>query len=120
MTSRKVAVVTGAAGFIGSHLVDLLLERGYRVHAIDNLSTGRLTNLAHHRRESQLIFEDRDVRKVAASDPLFRGASCVFHFAGVGDIVPSIDRPVDYVSVNVMGTVACLEAARHAGVQKFV
>src|SRR5207302_6026226 len=51
---------------------------------------------------------------------LFRSASYVFHFAGIGDIVPSIDKPVDYLAVNVMGTVRCLEAARQAGVSKFV
>jgi UDP-glucose 4-epimerase len=120
MGKRKLAVVTGAAGFIGSHMVDLLLERGYRVHGIDNLTTGRLSNLAHHKGQPHLAFEARDVREVKPGDPLFEGASHVYHFAGVGDIVPSIDRPWDYLSVNVMGTVACLEAARHAGVQKFV
>jgi UDP-glucose 4-epimerase len=120
MTTRKVAVVTGAAGFIGSHMVDLLLERDYRVHAIDNLRCGRLTNLAHHAHETNLVFEHRDVRRIEAREPLFRGAQYVFHFAGVGDIVPSIDRPVDYLSINVMGTIAALEAARHSGVQKFV
>jgi UDP-glucose 4-epimerase len=118
--TRKLTVVTGAAGFIGSHMVDLLLERGYRVHALDNLATGRLSNLQHHKAEPHLVFETRDVRELRADDPLFRDATYVIHFAGIGDIVPSIDRPVDYMAVNVMGTVRCLEAARHAGVQKFV
>jgi UDP-glucose 4-epimerase len=118
--ANKLAVVTGAAGFIGSHMVDLLLERGYRVHGIDNLSHGRLSNLQQHRNESRFVFENRDVRELRADDTLFRGASCAIHFAGIGDIVPSIDKPVDYMSVNVMGTVRCLEAARHAGVSKFV
>jgi UDP-glucose 4-epimerase len=116
----QLAVVTGAAGFIGSHMVDLLLQRGYRVHALDNLSMGRLSNLQHHKGERRLVFEQRDVRDLAADDRLFRGADYVFHFAGIGDIVPSIDRPVDYLAVNVQGTVRCLEAARHAKVRKFV
>jgi UDP-glucose 4-epimerase len=116
----KLAVVTGAAGFIGSHMVDLLLERGYRVHALDNLSTGRLSNLQHHKGERRLVFEQRDVRELPADDRLFRGTDYVFHFAGIGDIVPSIDRPVDYLAVNVQGTVRCLEVARHARVRKFV
>jgi len=116
----KLAVVTGAAGFIGSHMVDLLLERGYRVHGIDNLSHGRLPNLQQHHNESQFVFENRDVRELRADDVLFRGANYVIHFAGIGDIVPSIDKPVDYMSVNVMGTVRCLEAARHARANKFV
>jgi UDP-glucose 4-epimerase len=118
--AHKLAVVTGAAGFIGSHMVDLLLERGYRVHGIDNLSHGQLSNLQQHRGKPRFVFENRDVRELRADDTLFRGASCVIHFAGIGDIVPSIDRPVDYMSVNVMGTVRCLEAARHSGVNKFV
>ena len=116
----KVAVVTGGAGFIGSHMVDLLLERGYRVRALDNLLAGRLENLEHHRNEPRLEFVERDVRSLAPDDPVVGGVSYVFHFAGIGDIVPSIDRPTEYMSVNVMGTVHALEAARHAGVEKFV
>jgi UDP-glucose 4-epimerase len=118
--ANKLAVVTGAAGFIGSHAVDLLLERGYRVHGIDDLSHGRLANLAQHCNERRFVFENRDVRELRADDTLFGGASFVLQFAGIGDIVPSIDKPVDYMAVNVMGTVRCLEAARHAGVNKFV
>ncbi|MDP3723037.1 MAG: GDP-mannose 4,6-dehydratase [Candidatus Omnitrophota bacterium] len=118
--ARRLAVVTGAAGFIGSHMVDLLLDRGYRVHGIDNLSCGRLDNLSHHRGNPNLVFEARDVKALRPGDPLVAGAESVFHFAGIGDIVPSIDRPVDYLSTNVMGTIHALEAARHAGVKKFV
>ena len=120
MTVGRVAVVTGAAGFIGSHMVDLLLERGFRVHAIDNLSGGRRENLAHHAGHPHFVFEVRDAREIRADDPLFAGAHYVFHFAGIGDIVPSIERPVDYLSANVMGTICVLEAARHAQVRKVV
>ena len=116
----RLAVVTGAAGFIGSHTVDLLLERGYRVHGIDNLSCGRLENLAHHRGNPHLVLEVRDLKDLRPGDPLVAGADSVFHFAGIGDIVPSIERPVDYLSANVMGTIHALEAARAAGVRKFV
>jgi UDP-glucose 4-epimerase len=120
MSPRPIAVVTGAAGFIGSHMVDLLVERGYRVHAIDSLVGGRVENLAPHRGNPELVFETRDVRTLTPDDALFRGASYVFHFAGIGDIVPSIDRPAEYLSANIMGTVHALEAARHAQVKKFV
>ena len=116
----SVAVVTGGAGFIGSHMVDLLLEEGYRVHVIDNLSGGRLQNLEQHKSNPQLAVEMRDIREIEASDPLFKDARYVFHFAGIGDLVPSIEQPVDYVSTNTMGTVRVLEAARHAQVRKFV
>ena len=116
----KIAVVTGGAGFIGSHMVDLLLAEGYRVNVIDNLVGGRLDNLAHHKGNSNLVFTKQDCRDLQPGDPLFQGAEFVIHFAGIGDIVPSIERPVDYLSANVMGTVGALEAARVAKVKKFV
>jgi len=118
--SHPVAVVTGGAGFIGSHMVDLLLGRGFEVRVIDNLAGGRLDNLAHHQGEPRLSVTVRDIRDVAPGDPLFAGAAYVFHFAGIGDIVPSIERPIDYMSTNVQGTVHALEAARAAGVRRFV
>ncbi len=120
MIKDKIAVVTGAAGFIGSHMVDLLLDAGYRVHAIDNLSSGRVANLAHRKSDAKLAFEVKDIRDACPDDLLFQGAEYLFHFAGIGDIVPSIDRPVDYLSANVMGTIHALEAARSAQVRKFV
>lgn len=120
MSGKPVAVVTGAAGFIASHMVDLLLERGYRVRGIDDLSSGRREHLQHQAANADLSLDVRDVRMLTPGDAVFDGARHVFHFAGIGDIVPSIERPVDYQSVNVMGTVSVLEAARHAKVKKFV
>src|SRR5262245_54082792 len=120
MAGRSIAVVTGGAGFIGSHAVDLLLARGYEVRVIDNLVSGREANLAHHRNEAALAVEIADIRSLAADAAEFRDADLVLHFAGIGDIVPSIDRPAEYLSVNVQGTVAVLEAARCAGVRRLV
>lgn len=120
MTARPVAVVTGGAGFIGSHMVDLLVDRGFSVRVIDNLVGGREENLVHLKNNSDLVTEWRDIRSYAPEDVLFRGAKCVFHFAGIGDIVPSIERPLEYMSANVLGTVHMLECARHAQVGKFV
>jgi UDP-glucose 4-epimerase len=120
VSAAPVAVVTGGAGFIGSHMVDLLLDRGYEVRVIDNLVGGRLDNLSHQQRNPRLKVEVADVRDLAPGAALFAGAKYVIHYAGIGDIVPSIERPVDYMSTNVMGTVAALEAARAAGVAKFV
>jgi UDP-glucose 4-epimerase len=120
LTSKKTALVTGGAGFIGSHMVDLLLDRGYRVCAVDNLSGGRIGNLSHHDGDPDFSFESRDLTELDIQDPLFQGVEYVFHFAGIGDIVPSIERPVDYLNSNVMGTVRALEAARQSGVRKFV
>jgi UDP-glucose 4-epimerase len=120
MSARPVAVVTGGAGFIGSHMVDLLLERGFEVRTMDNLVGGREENLGRHRKSSQLVFEQRDIRSYAPGDPLFNGARYVFHFAGIGDIVPSIEQPLEYLSANVLGTGHMLECARRAGVKKFI
>ena len=120
MTARPIAVVTGGAGFIGSHVVDALVERGFSVRAIDNLVGGREQNLAQHGNNPDVVLEKRDIRSYAPNDALFQGARYVFHFAGIGDIVPSIEQPLEYLSANVQGTAHMLECARHAGVGKFV
>lgn len=110
-----IAVVTGGAGFIGSHMVDSLLANGYRVRVIDNLVGGREGNLAHHGNNADLVFERMDIRTLAPTASIFADARFVFHFAGIGDIVPSIERPIDYMETNVQGTVRVLEAARANG-----
>jgi UDP-glucose 4-epimerase len=118
--ARKTAVVTGGAGFIGSHMVDILVDRGYRVRIIDNLVGGREANVAHHRNNPDVAVEFSDVRRYEPGAALFEGVDYVIHFAGIGDIVPSIEQPLEYMSANVQGTVHMLECARHAGVRKFV
>jgi len=120
MSSRPIAIVTGGAGFIGSHMVDLLVNRGYRVRVIDNLVGGRETNLQQHRNNRDLVLERADIRDCEPGASIFEGVNFVFHFAGIGDIVPSVERPIEYMSVNVQGTVHMLECARHSGVSKFV
>src|SRR5712672_3378305 len=96
--AAPIAVVTGGAGFVGSHMVDLLLMRGFAVRVIDSLVGGREENLAHHGGNPDLVFEARDIRSYQPDDPLFRGVEYVIHFAGIGDIVPSIERPTEYMS----------------------
>jgi UDP-glucose 4-epimerase len=120
MSSRPIAVVTGGAGFIGSHMVDLLLARGFAVRVIDSMVGGRRENLAQHAAGADLALEERDIRSYAPDDAFFKGAKLVIHFAGIGDIVPSIERPAEYMSANVQGTVHMLECARAAKVEKFV
>jgi len=115
MRPPPIAVVTGGAGFIGSHMVDLLVERGYRVRIIDNLAGGRESNLAQHANDPAVTFVRRDIRELEPQDALFAGARYVFHFAGIGDIVPSIERPLAYMSTNVQGTAHVLECARAVG-----
>jgi len=118
-SAAPIAVVTGGAGFIGSHMVDLLREREFHVRVIDNLATGRLDNLAHRGSDPGVTVKIRDLREIQTPE-LFDGAEYVFHFAGIGDIVPSVERPIDYMAANVLGTVHALEGARKAGVRKFV
>ena len=113
-------VVTGGCGFIGSHMVDLLLAEGHEVVAIDNLTTGRRENLDHQKRCAALTIVEADVRDADAIRPAFAGADWVFHFAALADIVPSIEAPTAYLSANVMGTLGVLEAARAAGVRRLV
>jgi len=118
--TTPVAVVTGGAGFIGSHMVDLLLASGFEVRVIDNLAGGHKSNLRHHADNPGLICHWQDIRALDPASPIFRDARFVFHFAGIGDIVPSIERPTEYMDVNVQGTVRVLECARQAQVRKFV
>jgi UDP-glucose 4-epimerase len=120
MNSKPIAVVTGGAGFIGSHMVDLLVERGFAVRVIDNMVGGREENLAGHHNNPDVVLEQRDIRSYVASDAFFKNVQYVFHFAGIGDIVPSIEHPMEYMSANVQGTVHMLECARQVGVKKFV
>ncbi|MCP4005926.1 MAG: NAD-dependent epimerase/dehydratase family protein [bacterium] len=101
-------------------MVDLLLSNDFEVRVIDNLVGGRESNLVHHGDDSRLSLEKTDIRSLSPEGAIFRGAKYVFHFAGIGDIVPSIERPIDYMSVNVQGTVQVLECARAAAVDKLV
>jgi len=120
MSLQPVAIVTGGAGFIGSHMVDLLVERGFSVRVIDNMSGGRLDNIIQHKTNPNFELEERDIRGYKFGDSFFKDVKYVFHFAGIGDIVPSIEHPMEYMSTNVQGTVQMLECARSANVSKFV
>lgn len=113
-------VVTGGAGFIGSHLAERLLAEGHRVLVIDNFATGRRENLAGFAGHPGLTVETADVADFERIRPLLEGKDWVFHLAGLADIVPSIQRPRDYHAANVDGTISVLEAARLGGVRRFL
>jgi UDP-glucose 4-epimerase len=114
-------VVTGGAGFIGSHLVDLLLARGHEVVALDNFATGREKNLALAEASPNFALVRLDIADDGdALAAAFAGADGVFHLAGLADIVPSIERPADYYRANVHGTFRVCEAVRASGVRKLV
>src|SRR5277367_2056098 len=103
-------VVTGGAGFIGSHLVDRLLAEGRAVRVLDNFWTGRRANLAQHADNARLELVEGDVVDEALVHTLCAGADRVFHLAACADIVPSIQQPQAYFRANVDGTFAVLEA----------
>ena len=111
-------LITGGAGFIGSHLVDKLLEMGHKVVVLDNFSTGRKENLSHVDGQIQLVECDLSVKGDWIKE--FNGVDWVFHLASLADIVPSIQNPESYFRSNVDATFYVLEAARHANVKRFV
>jgi len=112
------SIVTGGAGFIGSHLVDKLLDMGHEVIVLDNFSTGRKENLSHVDGGIQLVECDLSVKGDWIKE--FNGVDWVFHLASLADIVPSIQNPEGYFRSNVDATFYILEAARHANVKRFV
>jgi UDP-glucose 4-epimerase len=118
--NAPISVVTGGAGFIGSHLVDLLLAKGHEVRVIDNLSGGDEKNLVPHFSNNSFSFINQDILEIDPNSEIFRNISYIFHLAGIGDIVPSIEKPKEYFSTNIQGTVRILEAARINQVKKFV
>jgi len=113
-------LVTGGAGFIGSHLVTRLLEDGHDVTVIDNFSTGRPDNLDHLKGRQGLTLIQADITDGASILPHFQGIDWVFHLAALADIVPSIEKPEAYFRSNVDGTFNVLQAAKDAGVKRFV
>lgn len=114
------ALVTGGAGFIGSHIVDRLLEEGNDVTVIDNFSTGRHENLAHHKDNRMLLLVKEDISDLSAIKSYFEGIDAVFHLAALADIVPSITNPVEYYVSNVTGTFNVVEASRLTNVKKLI
>ncbi|MBI4218690.1 MAG: SDR family oxidoreductase [Chloroflexi bacterium] len=120
MPDQRKALVTGGAGFIGSHLVERLLSDGHTVVVLDDLSCGRTRNLAHLADNPRLTFQKGSILDGGLVTSLAEGVSWVFHMAALADIVPSIQNPTKYHAANVDGTVCVLEAARRAGVERFV
>ena len=120
MASKNIALVTGGAGFIGSHIVDLLLEKEFEVRVIDNLSGGRLRNLEQHKSNPLLHFYNLDITDIETNNAIFSNVKWLFHLAGMGEIIPSIEKPLEYFNANSYGTARIAEAARIAGVEKVV
>ena len=111
-------LVTGGAGFIGSHIVDALLERGSQVRVLDNLSTGNLKNLSHV--ADRIEFIEGDVREAQAVAKAVRKVDCVFHQAALPSVPRSVENPLDTHHACITGTLNVLNESRLAGVQRVV
>lgn len=112
-------LVTGAAGFIGSHLCERLLADGHKVIGLDNLSTGRLSNLRICEDNENFVFFARNIID-SHLDQLVATCDWVFHLAAKADLVPSIEQPLEYFHANVTSTLHLLEASRKAKVKNFI
>jgi|TARA_Y100000294_G_scaffold39066_1_gene35219 UDP-glucose 4-epimerase len=113
------SIVTGGAGFIGSNLVDLLIQKGHKVIVLDNFSTGRRSNLSHNLKKNIKIIKI-DISSNVRLEKYFQGVDYVFHFAGLADIVPSIENPDRYFKTNVVGTLNVLQAIKKTKIKKFI
>ena len=112
-------LVTGGAGFIGSHLVDELVKMGYEVSVIDDLSTGKIENLQRHL-DGKVKFFKGDIRDGQLVDELVGGVDAVIHLAAISSVSFSVENPVLTNDVNVNGTLNLLNACVNAGVQRFI
>lgn len=113
-------IVTGGAGFIGSHLSERLLNDGHEVLVIDNLSNGKEKNLVDFKDHPKLKFVKADCSDQESITALFKNSDWVFHLAALADIVPSIEDPLKYHKANVDGTAVVAQAAKEAEVKRFV
>ncbi len=112
---RDKVVVTGGAGFIGSHIADALVAEGYDVHVVDNLAAGKKENV-----NPKAVFHNADIRKLSEISPIFEGATYVFHEAALPRVQFSIEFPDQTNEANVTGTLNVLIAARDAKVKRLL
>lgn len=113
-------LVTGGAGFIGSHVCELLAKQHHQLVVIDNLNGGRVENIARLLRQTNVQFHQVDICNKQHIQSLFDKVDWVIHLAGIADIVPSIETPQEYFETNVQGTLNVLECARENSVKRFV
>jgi UDP-glucose 4-epimerase len=114
----RTFLVTGGAGFIGSHIAEALVARGDRVRVLDNLCTGHVSNLKHL--EKQIEFIEGDIAQASTVAAAVRGVDCVFHEAALASVPRSVERPLDTNAACVTGTLTVLDEARKAGVRRLV
>ena len=113
-------LVTGCAGFIGSHLTETLLNQGFKVYGIDNLSNGKLTNIASIRKNKNFKFLKCDINDNKIFDELLNDVEVIYHLAALADIVPSIQNPELYFNSNVNGTFNLIRNCENKKVKKII
>tara|TARA_B100000401_G_scaffold438177_1_gene385746 strand:- start:1600 stop:2586 length:987 start_codon:yes stop_codon:yes gene_type:complete len=109
----KVSLVTGCAGFIGSHMIDYLLKRKHKVYGIDNLTSGKIININANLKNSKFVFINSDLKNFKTISKKIKKIDYVFHFAGNGELIPSIEKPYKYFKNNALNTVLLLEILRN-------
>ncbi|HEX2681108.1 MAG TPA: SDR family NAD(P)-dependent oxidoreductase, partial [Candidatus Dormibacteraeota bacterium] len=117
MSDQKAALVTGGAGFIGSHIVRRLLSEGYSVRVLDNFATGRHSNLEG---VAGLEIQDGDIRSVDDVRKAVHDVDAVFHVAALPSVARSWKDPVSTLATNAHGTANLVEAAADSGVSAFI
>jgi nucleoside-diphosphate-sugar epimerase len=113
-------LVTGGAGFIGSHIVDRLLEEEFKVRVLDNLSTGEKKNLAQHQNKKNFHFIEGDIRNLELVKKAVRGVDAVIHEAALVSVTRSVEDPLLSNEINVTGTLNLLKACVDANIKRFV
>jgi UDP-glucose 4-epimerase len=120
MLNKKIFLVTGGAGFIGSHTVEYIISRGYKVRIIDNLTGGTLNNLSSLKNNKNLEIIIKDIKKLDLNSKFFKDIHGIIHFAGSGSIVPSIENPNFYIENNLYSTTHLLDACVKNNIKNFV
>lgn len=117
---RGLVLVTGGAGFIGSHLVDTLVEEGFRVRIVDNFSSGSLENIKHHLGDKRVEVLSLDLKEPARVEESVKGVDAVFHFAANPEVRVSTTSPEVHFNENIVATFNLLEAMRKRDVEELV
>ncbi len=117
---NSIFLVTGGAGFIGSNLCEAITDMGYQVRCLDNLSTGKRENVDFLLDRENYTFIEGDIRDLDTCMEACKGVDYVLNQAAWGSVPRSIEMPLLYEGINIMGTLNMMEAARQSGVKKFV
>ncbi|MBS1568975.1 MAG: GDP-mannose 4,6-dehydratase [Bacteroidetes bacterium] len=117
---RPLILVTGGAGFIGSHTCDALLAQGMRVRCLDNLATGKRANISHLEGKPGFAFQQGDICDLPDLQTAMRDVASVVHLAALGSVPRSIEHPLESEQANLAGFLNVLESMRHAGIKRLV